>query len=236
MKIYTYYEDINVAVFTVHKAASMFIHKICNDISIIKGIDHYSKNYPEDCKFYFPKQQPPLNVNGIFAPLRYHVPVNEKCKKIFHLRDPRDVLTSLYFSNAYSHRIHNEQHAIQRPLTQQMSIDDYVIRRASAFKDRYTSYIQHIDGSTFVKYEDMVTRFPFWVCNFLQPFGFDDVDDIGNYLIDKYQNEFTVESENIYNHKRQIAPGDHKRKLKPQTIDQLNSMFSNVMQVLDYNY
>ena len=44
---------------------------------------------------------------------------------------------------------------------------------------------------------------------------------------------FDVE-EDIYSHKRQVTPGDHKRKLLPETIDRLNSEFGEVLDVLGY--
>jgi hypothetical protein len=46
--------------------------------------------------------------------------------------------------------------------------------------------------------------------------------------------DFKVSSEDIYKHKRQVTPGDHKRKLKPETIDILNQKTAEVLKLYDY--
>ena len=40
--------------------------------------------------------------------------------------------------------------------------------------------------------------------------------------------------ENIHSHVRQVTPGDHRRKLKPSTIEQLNRALADVL--LKYGY
>ena len=43
----------------------------------------------------------------------------------------------------------------------------------------------------------------------------------------RYRHEFKIRSE-FMQHKRRIKPGDHREKLQPATIDQLNQRFENV--------
>ena len=45
---------------------------------------------------------------------------------------------------------------------------------------------------------------------------------------------FNVDKENVKAHKRQVTPGDHKKKLKPDTINILNARFSEILDVLEY--
>jgi hypothetical protein len=62
-----------------------------------------------------------------------------------------------------------------------------------------------------------------------------ELDDVDKGLVEKliHEADFDV-AENINSHKRQVKPGDRRRKLKPETISQLNSTFSEVLDLLDY--
>jgi hypothetical protein len=53
-------------------------------------------------------------------------------------------------------------------------------------------------------------------------------------LYNKHKDEFTVDQEDIYSNKRQVTPGDHRRKLKPETIEHLNQVFADILQALNY--
>jgi hypothetical protein len=44
-----------------------------------------------------------------------------------------------------------------------------------------------------------------------------------------------VSSENAHAHKRQVVPGDHRRKLAPETIVQLNQQFGEILSLLQYD-
>jgi hypothetical protein len=61
--------------------------------------------------------------------------------------------------------------------------------------------------------------------------------DVSPSLINKIKSEadFTVQKENISSHKRQITPGDNKRKLKPETIEILNDRFADILDTLGYD-
>ena len=41
-------------------------------------------------------------------------------------------------------------------------------------------------------------------------------------------------SENLMKHKRQVIPGDHRRKLKPETIATLNSDLADILDRYGY--
>ncbi len=45
---------------------------------------------------------------------------------------------------------------------------------------------------------------------------------------------FKVEREDIFSHKRQVLPGDHRRKLKPATIEWITEHFRRVLVPLGY--
>lgn len=179
-----------------------------------------------------------------YGPLRYYpdweIKALEDYKIMLMLRDPRDVLTSLYFSIAYSHSIPKPKNLAQRMLENRNTaiakpIDAWVLETAPGYLKRYKYYCENLLGRPnvfFVKYEDMVNDFPTWLDTVIKSLELNNVD---KRLVEKLINEadFDVE-ENINSHKRQVKPGDHRRKPKPQTINQLNSIFSEVLDLLDY--
>ncbi|QKD83329.1 hypothetical protein HPC62_14990 [Thermoleptolyngbya sichuanensis A183] len=51
-------------------------------------------------------------------------------------------------------------------------------------------------------------------------------------LFEAHKADFQVEDEDVYRHKRQVLPGDHTRKLQPETIAVLNEKFAEVLNAL----
>ena len=83
------------------------------------------------------------------------------------------------------------------------------------------------------RYEDMISDFETWLSDLVKhchlPYN--------KTLIQKMVNEtsFNVKGEDIYSHKRNVKAGDHRNKLKPETIAELNKLFRNELEVLGYS-
>lgn len=165
-------------------------------------------------------------------------------KILLVLRDPRDVIVSAYYS-IYSHTMptlegkEKRQNRInRRKRMRELSVDEYVIDKLnsdSRFLDRYYEYHKELMGKPnvlFLKYEDMVTNFEPWLERLL---AFLDLDVAPELIAEiKAGADFKVSNEDIYKHKRQVTPGDHKRKLKTETIAILNEKTADVLKL--YNY
>ena len=82
-----------------------------------------------------------------------------------------------------------------------------------------------------LKYEDMVGNFDSWLASILAFLEFSP----GQETLSRIKNDadFSVQ-EDISQHKRQVTPGDHKRKLKPETIESLNAILEPVLAPLGY--
>jgi hypothetical protein len=231
----------------VHKAGSMFIYKICHDLSKVAGLNYYSVNHRKNNKYYFDSEESNLsdmsqweNKAGCFAPLRYYfkIPHELDANIILHLRDPRDVLVSLFYSEAYSHSVIKGVFDLgqsERDEIIKMGIDQFVLLKADEFNIKYLEYheIMSRQNPIFVKYEDMVINFPYWLKEVAKGFGIKSENQIDK-IFKKYKKEFEIKKENIYAHKRKILPGDYKEKLKSETISRLNSIFSDILKI--YNY
>jgi hypothetical protein len=187
--------------------------------------------FPE-CGFQFG----PIRVPFLLAEL----PNLDRYRSLIQLRDPRDCLTSMYFSKAYSHvppphPDKKKEFLEKRQQWQKSSIDQDVLKNAPAWVRLYQQYADALQRSpqlSFVKYEQMVLDFPAWLEQVEQAWGFRIETGLRGRLIDEAN--FNVEQEDIYSHKRQVIPGDHLRKLQPETIRQLTDMFAPVLTVLGY--
>ncbi len=255
-------DDSIILVYSIHKSGTMFLHRLLGRISRAYGIRHASANYRrclkqieatswqafiEECRVatcFGPIRQ------GLFAPMfprqldRYRI--------LLHVRDPRDVLTSDYFSRVYSHPGGRLGPSFKSRIEwRRKGIDASVLSRVELFRRRYSTLADMLcgrDNVTIVKYEKMVTDFPEWLDQVLNSFRhlapakrfrFRGVDDpheaISQRLKEKFGHTFLRRGDRKWRHKRQVTPGDHLRKLNRDTIEQLNREFSSVLSTFGYD-
>jgi len=168
----------------------------------------------------------------------------EDYKILLVLRDPRDVIVSSYYA-LYSHvtPLLEGKRALRlrmkrRKKVMEQTVDEFVIDRLNRnprFLQGYKDYYKELIGKPnvlFLKYEDMVENFDAWLDQLIEFLGM----DIRREFIDRVKAEvdFKVSKEDIYKHKRQVTPGDHKRKLKPETIDILNAKTREIRKFFGY--
>lgn len=257
-----------VLIYTVHKAASMFLHKLGTDIEKKLDMDFYSinnnafRNQIKDVswKEFIEK----TSGASCFGPIRagedVALPVFpdnlDDYVIILHLRDPRDVLTSAYYSHVFSHpdtKIFKPSHD-QKDNWEKAGVDNFVLKRVDRVKKEYEELCAHMLGKNnviLVKYEDMVTNYGAWLKDFMSGFSSFEIrktsligslfapgshDELYDFLFKKHAGDFLPEKkrEDVHSHKRQVTPGDHARKLKQSTIDSINSDFSSVLSKLNY--
>lgn len=180
-----------------------------------------------------------------FGPLRApylleELPNLDQYRTLIQLRDPRDCLTSMYFSKAFSHvppadPEKQQKFFEERQQVQEETIDEYVVDSAPRWLRLYQNYAEALQNSPrlqFVKYEQMVLDFPGWLTKVEEAWGFDFNPQLRERLLKEA--DFDVKQEDIYSHKRQVMPGDHLRKLKPETVEQLTEMFRPSLEALGY--
>jgi hypothetical protein len=248
----------SILIFTLHRSGSMFIHRICLSLANHAGIPYYSpqcRNFPEteevlSKEFWEGK-------SGWFGPIRWlvDVPNMDDYNVILHLRDPRDVLVSMFYSYCYSHKGQVRGHTDYRKQVADEGIDSFVLNMSSGkpsisrygtgrpvlmgnILERYQNYTANLLAKPDVillKYEEMVTDFGNWLSKFLFPFDIANKDLLASQIEEQSTNEFNVSKENVWEHKRRATPGDYKEKLKPETIAELNKRFKDVLATLNYS-
>jgi hypothetical protein len=232
--------------FTVHKSASMLMENFLNDVS------KETKMPQIDINGYFATQgdegiekqkeknflQKIFKAQGyVYGPLRFYLPVPEleKYPVVLLLRDPRDVLTSQYYSIRATHPLITKKLIERRKIALKSTVDEHVRSQTPRFVQTYNEYIENVLGKPnvlFLKYEDMVNDFG----AFIEKINAHCKLNLTPEQILKLDRTKTFETqgEDRSQHKRKVIPGDHKEKLQPETIEWLNKEFDDILKTLNY--
>jgi len=167
-----------------------------------------------------------------FSKVLKNSPNFAEANKLLLVRDPRDILVSLYFSHAYSHSVPESGIARQRAEeTRQRAlatgIDDYALHNANSVCTHLMNLGEILsDKTTLVRYEDIIFDKMALARTICATVGV----EINPVRLAKIaaRNDIRPEKEDKHSHIRSVAPGDHKNKLKPETIAELNEVMKPV--------
>lgn len=238
-------ERRSIVFFTTQKCASRYVSELIAKLAVPARMIH------ADYDAYVSMVRVPREINpfqgamgtafqtkgyyyGPIGTLR-NIPRLGEYSVVLQLRDPRDVLTSLYFSTAYSHALISAKVLRRRKEALAMSVDEFALAEIEEYVPIYEQYcgLLETDKSVlFLRYEDMVTNFPDWLGKLSHHIGLDDQNDAIERI--RQEADFSVSAEDVFSQRRQVAPGDHIRKLQPATIDELNRAFKGVLIKLGY--
>jgi len=242
--------------FSVNKAATQYVKSILMRCALENGMTHVQLNeYAFDSEFPFLDHlsaQEMQEYRYIFKPLGYLYSVFggmiegilnlEDYLVVLMVRDPRDVLTSDFFSIGYSHRLPRSRNKLgyfmaERELARKVTIDEYAIRVRERLQQTYQRYLNHLVDNPNVHittYEEMIAEFPTWLDNLLDHCQLRISSRLKRELLEEARMSRPRE-EDPSRHLRQVTPGDHMRKLRPDTIAQLNSSFSSILRRFNYS-
>jgi len=233
--------DRAIFIHALHKSASMFLHRFFQNYAGQMGVRHYSpnarKNRRLDClnenetnfccgpirQFAtFPQGVTDIKIPNL--PLNYTSP---ETYRIYQIRDPRDLLVSQYFSSAFIHKLGGKLDEKRRETLQQITVDEFCLKWSDWLINKY-KHVFNIDAPNhiIVKYEQMVLHYPKWLSEIA---SFLSIPPQKTKRLKNFEKEFKP-FEECMKHKRKMIPGDYKEKLKPETIKQLNSNFSQILE------
>ena len=242
--------DPSVILFTLHKVASTFTHELLEYLNTeVLGLrrmdwDKYIHNkFPEDTTSWMTAHVDRLFHHSRYAygPFRASLPIPDldRYRILMILRDPRDILTSAYFSEALSHappllpeRLAELEERRER--VQAMTIDEFVIERADELVEFLDDYRRLADtyGVRPLTYDQMMTDWD----------GFmDGVEDVLGVTISQHHRDVLEVKgrigqdlgDNANEHLRKGTSGDHVDKLAPETVSYLTDVFSSHLLWLD---
>jgi len=244
----TYTVDIeSFFVFSLPKSGSTLLNNIIRDICFDKNIpciDITRDSYNYGIR---PKDISTQDINSLIYDRGYayigfrrlfDISNLHKYRKILLVRDPKDVLVSLYFSHKYSHTVPNNDNATQllnsrREKALNMEINAFVIEKSKIYSGLYEKYMNmQKENLKVYRYEDVIYEKVEWVndmCIFL------DIDiessDIKN-VVSKF--DIIPAAEKLTAHIRQVHPENYKKHLTNETISFLNKQFDKISQAFGY--
>ena len=156
------------------------------------------------------------------------------------LRDPRDALVSLYYSDSQSHGIPGKGPVMQnmlkkRALLQNVTLDEYVIQSSNSFLRHYIRTLQvlALSNSKIIRYEDIIYDKAALVSTVAEAISAQIPSDKARVIAENHHQIPENESED--KHIRQVHPGNYRIKLKGETIEYLNDKFSVIINSLNYS-
>lgn len=253
----------DIVVFTLHKSGSMFLHGQSQLLSRLGELPYHSPNVPEsglDARRLLTDRQIWTTRHGCFAPVRFYVPLPDvdRYDILLHLRDPRDVLVSMFYSYCFIHAGEIPPNTGYRKAVADEGIDAFVLSKARSdgrhyrgdygtgghveefiggIGRRYRNYLEHLLGRpnvTLLRYEQMVTDYRGWLDRFIQPFPLPDKARVVDELVAQSATFFPKRDADAMTHVRHVTPGDHRAKLLPSTIEAVEREFADILDALGY--
>lgn len=243
-RLHPFPDSTGLTVHALHKSASMFLYKffdhLCREVEVPFYSIHHSP--PDDQSIDSNR-----SASFVLGPVRsfnvedWVFPRLKEQRRLIHVRDPRDILVSEYYSLGWLHSAAhwNDDAKARREKIQTTSIDDFVTDESLTGKSPLLDRMRPLfelsqdDRATIVTYEEMVTDFPAWLSKVLYAVNLQNDEALTRALIKQYENEFTPSAEG--GHKRNVTPGDHREKLQAETIHALNTKFAAVLEVMGYS-
>lgn len=172
-------------------------------------------------------------------PVSHSVPDWSKQRVVHLVRDPRDVMVSLYYSVAKSH-ISPALTADTANLTKQfrdnrdsalaLGIDGFALAWANKVYREYTETFDVLQPATprIWRYEDVIFNKVVWVKEMLR---YLEMEPPPNHILEQIIRPLDVvpKSEDPERHIRQVRPGDHRAKLADATIEELSETFAPIL-------
>jgi hypothetical protein len=241
--------------FSINKAATQYVRNILticaeenalipvqfNQYASWMTIPYLDRMSPDEFERYKCIFKPRGYSYSVFSRMIKGIPDLDSYRKILFVRDPRDVVTSYYYSMAYSHPLPGDpkkamqfQHSRQSVLHR--SIDEFAIDFSAELMAILEDYMKMLVGRPnlhVTRYEDMIADFEHWLDKLLSFCSLAISEATRARLI--ASSAASVPSAHRPERKRrQVTPGDHRRKLKAETIVALNDRFGPALDCFGY--
>ena len=239
----------NFTLLTMHKAASSYVGSVLQAVFVSRGYrteDLASEAFEagvDEVGYILQNTARFARSRTYFGPFRTEsaTPVStiKSLQPIVHIRDPRDCIVSLYYSLAFSHVEPGpgpvrDKFLADREAFREMGVDEFCfegLRRGYDALGIMRRVVEARPDSTVSRYEDMVSDFARWLQDLLRTVDI----QISETTLNSLQKEAVFEvSENPMQHKRQVTPGDYRRKLRADTQKALTGAFESDLRFFGY--
>jgi len=246
-------EHPSVVHFSISKSATQYVRRILGRMGAEVGLvpvnlntyaawsempylNHWPRGRPpEYAKAFHPKGYLYSSFNGWVR----DIPGIDDYRKLLVIRDPRDVLTSQYYSTAFSHPIPGRhkrrgfEHRRER--ARSLTIDEHVLERVGRLRAVYETYateVLHRPNLRVLTYERLVGDFEAWL------------EDVAAFtaipLTEALRTSLVAEADappegRSDDKRRQVSPGDHRRQLHADTVERLDVELADVLVTFGYS-
>lgn len=239
----------SIALVSVHKAAtSYFSRTVLNKADGMVKIDYQSKHYNHGDKF-----APIINPCGyIYGVLRLYdedhpaklltdslidLACLHKLNMVVLIRDPRDLLVSMYYSFGFSHGLSEDKltrryQLKRRARIQSLTIDEYAVSELPILKRKLSRLVelsQQQNHVTILKYEEMILNFKTF---FVRLQAVIPVNK--NFESIMFADTRPMRIENINSQRRSGKITQYGKKLRDETVHRINKEIQNELQYFDY--
>jgi len=182
-----------------------------------------------------------IEMDGIIYTGFRHYPLNfdidlANSNQMLLVRDPRDMLVSLYFSISKSHVVlkGDDGFTAERESAKMMSLDSFVLERAASYNNNFKKYKSVLSDIPLLvsRYEDVIFEKEQWMKDIIKHFALPFDEKLILNVVNKY--DIVPERENDNLHIRQVHPGNFLKKLQPDTIEKLNEILSEFLDEFSY--
>lgn len=237
-------------VFSLPKSGSTLLMQMVSDVCTLKGIptvDLATEIFrrgiqpaalSDDINVLWQKQGfAYLGFRAFFPAIKFDF---SQTKNLLLIRDPRDMLVSLYFSLKYSHvepdKADGENPvSLSRAKLSSLDIDNAVLNMAPSYKKMFQDYLASLPWETtrVYRYEDVIFKKREWLEDIL---CFLEID-LPNTDISRIATRYDVlpSNENPHKHIRQVIPGNYKKHLRHSTIEKLDIYFAPIRKIFCYD-
>lgn len=241
----------SIIALSMHKAGSSIADQIFTKIARERGyeldlISRRVSDTPLSEPEYYREYEPQMKTEGMYFGMARHPDCHDleilpKLRVLVQVRDPRDCITSMYFSFTKSHVPPSDPTKLaafeeRRAKLQALDIDAWAIKESRNYLKRMEKLEAVVNTHPEVQlltYEEMVENTPAWAEKVLNFFDQPMTPKLERILAGDL--DFSVSAEDVSKHKRQVSPGDHRRKLKPETIEQMNDVLGPAMRNFGYS-
>lgn len=239
--------------FSMHKAGSTLMYEMIRDVCAARNIpaislpDQFFNQGILDHEWaYDPKVLKDIYAGRVYYGFRYLPQILIDSKQLIHdrksvllIRDPRDMLVSQFFSFGQPNGSHffpsNKVSSSHLKHAQAWEIDQYVLDSAPLLLSKFTAYKDHLlfKNPRVFQYETIYFKKQQFLQSIFDQFEIEVPVALVKQVAGLHDIHPTVEDPD--KHIRQGLPGDHRRKLRPDTITQLTEQFRNIGRDFGYD-
>ncbi len=242
----------SVLAFSMAKAGSTLLFDILHDLAPQAGLAYFS---PEDALWRVRRDIQPglIDSAGVFQTRgycyggfrvfpTYPISILSEARAVLLVRDPKDMMVSNYFSNAFSHKPPSEDESSpayqnfmkRRERIRNTDINDYVRTILGNYQKMLASYrgLWHRDTVLTFRYENVIQRKREWVEEIVQHYGWSLDAAAIDEVIERY--DVFPDQEQPDSHVRQVSPGNYRNHLNDKTIGMVNAALVEDLQALGY--